>query len=212
MRSRKAQLGVALGVLWLAGLPGSVSASWELACASADNSNRPPFETVQQRVRASLEEDREYRPFDILAQSQVAEIFSHLRESGWPVPDEAAVLERVLSDEHTLVRTMRTAAGRRFLSKVSGRDLIYDRLDRVAGVSGGPELLRDLVKLPDGERYARPRPGGGIPDLRDLLPKNASGKTRTIPHYDEPTGKIYTAADLLEELRKQYDEESATLR
>ena len=70
--------------------------------------------------------------------------------------------------------------------------------------SGGPRLIQDLVKLPDGEKYCKPKSGGGVPDLLDLLPKNASGKTRQIANYDEPTGHIYTQEHLLTRLGESY--------
>src|SRR6185503_17441521 len=109
-----------------------------------------------------------------------------------------------LPDQHVVVRTLRSAAGKKFMRQVSGRELMYDRLDRISEVSGGTLLIQDLVKLPNGERYAKPMSGGGVPDLLDLLPKNASGQTRRIRDYHKPTGRFYTVSDLVAGLKESY--------
>ncbi|MGE3776168.1 MAG: hypothetical protein AB7F89_03205 [Pirellulaceae bacterium] len=165
----------------------------------------PTFDTIASHVQQYFARVRDHRDFDLISRSQVAELLGQLQKLGWQPPDGPQLLERVLADQHVLVRTLRSPAGRTFLAKVASRDLIYDRLDRVSTVSGGARLIQDLVKLPDGERYAKPRSGGGVPDLLDLLPKHASGKTRKIADYDKPTGHLYTVEDLLEALRQSYD-------
>jgi hypothetical protein len=171
----------------------------------ANESKFPSFSDVQQIVQSYFSKDRSRREDDIISRNQVAEVLKLLNNAGWKVPDEKQLLESVLDDQHVLVRTMRTPAGRKFYGKVSDRKLILDRLDRIAGVWGGPQLIQDLVKLPDGEKYAKPRSGGGVPDLLDLLPKDASGKTRRIASYDNPTGHIYTVADLISQLADRYN-------
>jgi len=47
----------------------------------------------------------------------------------------------------------------------------------------------------------RPR---GVPGFLELLPKNRSGKTRTIKDYQQPTGLIYTEKQLLKRLKQSY--------
>ena len=42
----------------------------------------------------------------------------------------------------------------------------------------------------------------GVPDFLDLLPKNSSGRVRTIKDYDKPTGRIYTEEELLRRLNR----------
>jgi hypothetical protein len=188
--------------IWLAA---NVLFAVEMATNSrADEPKLPPFEEIEKTVEGYFQENRERREEDILSRSQVTDVLLQLEQLGWPVPDAKELISDVLDDQHVLVQTLRTPAGRRFLAKVAKRDLIYDRLDRISEVSGGPQLIRDLVKLPDGEKYAKPRSGGGVPDLLDLLPKNASGKTRRVKNYDEPTGHIYTTKDLLDRLAESH--------
>jgi hypothetical protein len=146
-----------------------------------------------------------YRPGDIITKGDVQPLFGRLNELGWPVKDQQAILAQLLGKEDFLVATLRTNAGRRFMGKVSRYDLMYDRLDRIARESGGRELLTSLVRLPDGQRYASPRRPRAVPGLVDMLPKNASGKTRKVADYNKPTGRIYTADQLLQRLQQSYD-------
>ena len=139
---------------------------------------------------------------DVLTQSEVQGLFAELKRKGLSVSDEKKILGRVLDDSDFLVRTLQTADGQRFLSKVAAEPLIYDRLDRIAREPGGQALIRDLVKLPDGDRYAKRKTPRGVPDLLDLLPKDRSGKRRQIKDYDRPTGRIYTVESLIKQTEK----------
>ncbi|NLX54275.1 MAG: hypothetical protein GXY58_04095 [Planctomycetaceae bacterium] len=139
---------------------------------------------------------------DIIAQSDVKAVLQELAAAGWRPPDRAQLLADTLPDDNTLVSTLRSRQGRRFMHRVNTYDSIYDRLDRVSRVSGGQRMINSIVRLPDGEKYALPKrqTPHGVPDFLDLLPKNASGKVRSIKDYDQPTGRIYTQADLLARL------------
>ena len=66
------------------------------------------------------------------------------------------------------------------------------------------KLLASLVRLPDGDRYAKRRRPRAVPGLADFLPKSPSGKTRKDKDIDKPTGRIYTEADLLRQLEESY--------
>lgn len=168
--------------------------------AQTDDSELPPFQAVRQTVESHFAEQRDRHSRDLISRSEVEQALDLVKALGWAIDDEREILEKTLPDAHLLVRTLRTPAGRRFMQQVSGRSLMYDRLDRVSTESGGGQLIQDLVKLPDGERYAKPKSGGGVPDLLDLLPKNASGQTRRIPDYHKPTGNLYTVSDLVARL------------
>jgi hypothetical protein len=167
----------------------------------------PTFGEVQ-HVVASHFQTANHRPGDIISKSQVEQVLKELKNFGWEVGDKQEILGVTLDDSHVLVSTLRTPAGRRFMGKISARDLMYDRLDRISQVSGGSQLIRDLVKLPDGEKYAKPRSGGGVPDLLDLLPKGSSGKTRRISDYHKPTGHLYTVDNLVARLAESYSKDA----
>jgi hypothetical protein len=172
--------------------------------APAKETVLPPFSEVQGVVESHFAEAKDRGPRDLISRSEVERALDEVKKLGWDVQDREKILAQILPDQHVLVVTFRTPAGRKFMQQISGRELMYDRLDRISEVSGGSRLIRDIVKLPDGERYAKPKSGGGIPDLLDLLPKNASGQTRRIADYHKPTGHIYTVADLLAKLADSY--------
>ena len=93
------------------------------------------------------------------------------------------------------------------MRKAASYGLIYDRLERIADERGGQQLLRDLIKLPDAEKYAPQKTARAVPNLVDFLPKDASGKTRTVKDYQKPTGHIYTANDLVRWLQVLHRQE-----
>ena len=159
---------------------------------------------VQQVVAAHFSAQSTYSPGDLLAQSDVAAILKKLAEAGWQPVDQKKILADTLPDENSLVRLLRTTQGRKFMGKVSGFELIYDRMDRVSQVSSGQRNLEAIVRLPNGETYAKPKKQlpNGQPDFLDLLAKNSSGKVRTIKDYDKPTGRIYTEKELLKRLKR----------
>lgn len=185
--------------------------AWCATQTHAEEEKLPSLAQVQQTVESWFRAAADHRPGDLISKSQVEQVLKALEKLGWQVPDRAELLSDVLDDQHMMVRTFRTSAGKRFMRKISGRELIYDRFERIASVSSGPQLIQDIVKLPDGERYAKPRSGGGVPDLLDLLPKNASGKTRRISDYDKATGHLYTVADLIDRLAESYQETEKAL-
>jgi hypothetical protein len=73
-------------------------------------------------------------------------------------------------------------------------------------VSGGQRMLRDLAKLPDGERYVKMQTPGAVPDMLALLPKKSSGQKRTIKNYKKPTGRVYTEQALAERILQHFAE------
>jgi hypothetical protein len=161
-------------------------------------------EDVQQIVAGYFSRQADCRPGDIITQSDVAAVLQDLAAAGWQPPDHKQLLANTLPDDNAMVSTLRTEQGQRFMRKVSGYESIYDRLDRVSQVSGGQRTIDAIVRLPDGEKYAQPKKKTphGVPDFLDLLPKNASGKVRSIKDYDKPTGRIYTEADLVSRLSR----------
>ena len=48
------------------------------------------------------------------------------------------------------------------MGKVKGFELIYDRMDRVSQVSSGQRNLEAIVRLPDGEKYAKPKKAAAV--------------------------------------------------
>lgn len=163
------------------------------------------FSVVRQVVQRQFSADEQFRRGDLISQSEVAPIFRELAERGWEVEDRDEIRKDVLPAGDPVVAVLRSTHGRKFMARVSGYKLIYDRLDRIVREPGGQRLLEDLVKLPDAARYAKVDTGGGVPDLVGFLPKTRSGKTRQVKDYDKATGKIYTVDQLIERLRESHD-------
>ncbi len=151
----------------------------------------------------------QHRPGDLIAQSDVAEILKKLADAGWQPADHKKILADTLPDAQGLVSLLRTSQGRKYMEKVKGFELMYDRMDRLSQVSGGQRTLDAIVRLPDGEKYSKPKKDlpYGVPDFLYLLPKNSSGRVRTVKDYDKPTGRIYTEADLLRRLTRSWQGE-----
>ena len=159
---------------------------------------------VQQIVADYFSRQADYLPGDVITQSDVAAVLKNLAAAGSQPPDHQQILASTLPDNNAVVSALRTKRGRRFMRKVSGYESIYDRMDRLSQVSGGQRTIDAIVRLPDGEKYALPKKNtpNGVPDFLDLLPKNASGKVRSVKDYDKPTGRIYTEADLIRRLNR----------
>ena len=178
----------------------------------SDSSQLPSLSIVTSTVRKHFVELKNRRPGDLISRSDVEPILAELEQQGWVVSDEAQILSAMLDSGHFLVRTLHSRDGKQFMRQVLGYKLIYDRLDRISAESGGQRLIRDMIKLPDGAKYAKLTPPRGVPAMTDFLPKNRSGKSRRVPDYRKPTGRIYTQVQLLERLTKSYGQDSRQLK
>ncbi len=165
-------------------------------------SSRPSPAVVRRVVADYFSKKDGYERGDLITRRDVQAILKRLRQRGIVPRDAKEILGAALPESHFLVELSKSTQGRRFLRKTKNEELIYDRLDRIAGVPNGQRMLRDLVKLPDAHRYAPIRPARGTPSMLELLPKRGSSRTRTIPNYAKPTGRIYTEADLVKRLRE----------
>ena len=180
------------------------SLSAEQASRSGDAAGLPQFGTVKATMHAYFASLPNRQKGDLISQGDVQPIFAVLQQLGWVVEDQKEILTMVLSDQDFLVRTLRSQRGERFMRQVANDKLIYDRLNRIVRVQGGQRMLEDLIKLPDGATYAKADRARAVPGLLDLLPKNRSGKTREIRDYNKPTGKIYTATQLIDRLETSH--------
>ncbi|MBM4003697.1 MAG: hypothetical protein FJ295_10480 [Planctomycetes bacterium] len=176
--------------------------------SAAGEAPLPPWSEMRLLIESTLDAGARRDKNDLLSRSDLTPIFDTLRKKGWTVSDREAITGRTLADGHVLVQQLRSPQGTRLMRKISGEERIYDRLDRITTASGGEALIRDLIKLPDGERYALRKQGVAVPNLLDLLPKDSSAQTRTIRGFDKSTGKIYTRAQLLQQLEKSHESDS----
>lgn len=166
----------------------------------------PSFSSASAVVDRYFSQQRDYVPSDLISQRDVQSVLASLKSAGWKVADKDQILKRVLPDGDFLVTLLGSKSGRQFARKSASDPLLYDRLDRLAQEAGGKELLESLVKLPDGERYAKSKPQRGALSMLEMLPKGKSGKARKVADYDRPTGRIYTQEQLLKQLRKSHEQ------
>ena len=158
-------------------------------------------------ITEHFSQQQDFKPTDLISQGDLQEILDELERLGWKVSDADAILKQTLPTDHVLVKTFESQKGTQFMRKVADYQLIYDRMHRTAELPGGKNLVRDIVKLPNGEIYAKMKPVPGNPTLTELLPKQRNGKTPSARDFDKPTGYIYTVAQLRSrlEVSRQYD-------
>jgi len=171
---------------------------------------RPSFQQVQQIAATALSQRDDYAPGDLITRRDVQRVLKALMAAPWRPPDHQQLMKDVLPEDDALVRMLNSRQGVKFMRKVKDDALIYDRMDRVCRVSGGQRMLADIARLPGGEKLAKMKRPHGVPGFLDLLPKNASGKVRSIKDYGEATGRIYTQKQLLERLKDSYQGQDAT--
>lgn len=164
--------------------------------AAADD--KPNWNDVLRTVQAHFTTQKGYRTGDLISQSEVRPVFEKLKAIHFEVPQQEEILAAIPADQEFLVQQLQKRWGRPLMRKIAAKPLVYDQLDRIAQQAGGEQLIRDLPKMPDAPKAIR--------HLPDLLPKNSSGRTRVVPDYDRPTGRIYTETELLRRLDKCYRE------
>lgn len=151
-----------------------------------------------------------YEPGDLISRGHATRVIEHLGKMGWKVPDRSAILRETVADNHVIVQQLGTKKGVKFMRKVTRDPLIFSKLDRISQKRGGAALIRDVVRLPDGPKYASPTRIPGVPTLVELLPRVKRSKPQAVKDYNKPTGLIYTEKQLLARLKKSYDKMAKT--
>jgi hypothetical protein len=174
----------------------------------------PSANQIKQILSAYFMQLPDYQPGDLISQRDAKSVIEEMANQGWQVPKSKELLNNVLGQDAPLVGLLSTKDGKRLMRNVSSYKLVYDRMDRVSRVSGGERMLRDLAKLPDGERYVKMQPPAAVPDMLDLLPKQKSGRKRSIKDYSKPTGRVYTEQALATRIHEHFKakEQSSTAR
>lgn len=165
----------------------------------------PAFENIIVETQRILAKVEGYEAGDIITRETAGKILSGLDEIGWKVPRQKELLAKVPANTDFLPTLMQTEKGRRFLRGISGHKLAFDRVDRLARLPEGKALVKQLVNGPDGGKlitYLTDTQGGK--NLGKMLGQTANGE-----NFNRPTGKIYTAKALLEELKPLHATEAA---
>ena len=184
--------GLAVGLLMLA----SVS----LAVTTSGNKPLPKFEQVEKTVVGYFDRLKGYKSGEILSRGLVEPVFRDLERIGWKVAGRKAVLDDVLPDNNTLVKQLRTPAGKKFARQVAKVPQGYDRLYRLSLLPRGRQNVQNLIVGPDGYlmiEYMTTTPEGK--NLGGMLSRDPQGKK-----FNKPTKLIFTVDDLVERLKQEY--------
>jgi hypothetical protein len=162
------------------------------------------FVVVEQAVDAYFESLDDYKAGDLIWRSRIQGALTHMNEAGWQAPDADAIVQLGLADNSRLVKQLSTPAGKKFMRKISGQPGGYARLDRLNSISRGTSLVNDLIRRKGGDElliYMASTKGGR------RLGRQLAATPRGVD-INKPTGRIYTAEDLVAELKRVYEKRS----
>ena len=163
----------------------------------------PKWDQVERAANATLRSQEGYQPGDIIARSEAQACFARLAALGWEPADAQALAAAVPGDDEFIVKRLRgknNKDGRRFMSHVSKYPEGYDRLDRMIRMPRGETITADLIHTPGGYQMVEylATAQGGI-EMGKMLSETPKGK-----NFNQPTGRIYTAEQLIARLKQSY--------
>ncbi len=165
-------------------------------------SRRPDFATIVLAVRSYFEAVPAYQSGDLISRSQIEKALASVEDAGWKVPEADAVGQLGLADNSFLVRELWTPAGRKLMRKIGRQPGMYARLDRLSSISRGQSIVRDLIRHKNGDafvKYLATTKGG------HTLGRQLAATPRGVD-LNKPTGRIYTDADLIDELKRIHEQ------
>jgi hypothetical protein len=175
------------------------------AVAQSPSDPQPPsFDRVVAALNEYFASLKGYQPNDLLNQSRVEQALAHVTDvTGWEIPDREATVERALADNSFIASQLSTPGGRRFMRSIARHAGSYSRLDRLSTISGGQQLIKKLIGMKDGS------------DLIEYLSTTSGGRrlgammagVEQGVNLNKPTGRIYTADDLLAALKESYEKQ-----
>jgi hypothetical protein len=161
----------------------------------------PTMSEIERVVLRYFRANSEYRAGDLITRDEVEPLLGKLQKTGLPLPDAKKILDQLPTKEEFLAKQLRTADGRKFMRQISGYGDGNDRLDRLSRLPHGQQTVRDLIRGPGGYKmieYMTTTPGGE--ELGKQLSNAPLGK-----EFNESTGRIYTAEQLLLRLKQSRD-------
>ena len=162
----------------------------------------PQKQSVDDRVLTKVVESSfavlpGYQKGDLISRSQIEKVLAKLQLMGVKLPDPGSIAKLGLADESFLVRELSSTDGRRFMRKMAQQNGMYSHLDRLSSIPRGQRMIHDLVRQKDGDKmieYLATTKGG-----RNMGAQMA--QARGGLDLNKPTGRIYTADDLLAALK-----------
>jgi hypothetical protein len=168
---------------------------------TARSAKEPSFDVITKALADYFASLSDFRPCDIVSQSQVGAALAHVTNvTGWDVPDRKAVVQRALADNSFVVAQLSTSSGRPFMRSIAKYPGSYSRLDRLSTISSGQQFIKEIMAKKGGSdmiEYMATTRGG------HKLGAMMAGAQQGVD-LNKPTGRIYTADDLLVELKRVY--------
>jgi hypothetical protein len=164
----------------------------------------PAWGVVEATVSEQLATLPDYRNGDLLSQSQVAPIFTALEARGWAVADAARILASVLPDDDNLVQELRTPSGVKFMRKIAGYPQAYDEIDQLSQLPKGDLLVKDFLRFGYSDRTFINKLGPSPAMYARLVPIERRQGVPTPGDLEQPTGRIYNAAQLIARLKQSH--------
>ncbi len=164
---------------------------------AAQRSQPPGDRAVAKVVDEFFSSQPGYQKGDLITQSQIEKVVAKLVSEGVTFKDPGSVVKLGLADDSFLVRELSTPNGKRFMRKIAPRAGAYSHLDRLSTIPRGETTVRELIRQKDGDKmidYLATTKGG----------KNMGGmiaQARGGVDLNKPTGRIYTADDLVAALK-----------
>jgi hypothetical protein len=189
--------GVCMGC-WLSGEQASIGTA--ATAAEAPQSSQPDFKIVIDTLKGFFGTLPDYQTGDLITQSQIADALHKLQDAGWRVSESERIVKLGLADDSFLAKELSTGAGRTFMRKIARHPGAYSQIDRLSSISRGQNIVRDLIRQRGGDEfveYLTTTKGG----------RNLGGMLAGARHgadLNKPTGRIYTANDLVAELHREF--------
>lgn len=190
-----------------AGLIFCIVAVFFCTAAQADANPPLPFEKVVAALTAYFKSLPDFQRRDLLNQRHVEAALSAVAAAGWEVPHAEKIVALALPDNSFLVGELATPDGRRFMRKIAANPGTYSRLDRLSQLNHGQQIVSQLVGDVGGDTfitYLATTNGGR--NVGQMMAGTPNGTDLNLP-----TGRIYTADDLLAALKKVYAREFGSL-
>lgn len=164
----------------------------------------PEFGVIANEVQRYFASQPDFRGGDLIHRSQIEAVLKNVAATGWKMDSAQQIVELGLPDNSFLVRELSTPTGKKFMRKVATRTGGYSHLDRLSTIPRGERIVRDLIRDPKGDdliTYLATTQGGH--HLGKMM-----GGVRNGVDLNKPTGRIYTANDLLSVLKKLHDDQA----
>jgi hypothetical protein len=174
------------------------------AGAKATSTAPPDIAVVTAAIEKYFASVAGYQRGDLISQSQIAAALEQVNDAGWAAPNADEIVKLGLADNSFLVRDFSSPTGRQFMRKSGRYSGGYARLDRLSSLPNGQKTIRELMREKGGDKfveYLATTKGGH--NLGGML----AGARQGVD-LNKPTGRIYTAEDLVAAVKRGFEKKS----